>query len=144
MQGALIVEYHEIAVAQPELQMKARVAQQRGEAPVGGIERARIARGEPQRRDRAAVVMHGAHLAGTGQLDQRPLGVELGILGAVSKRHRRPSQDREGLRRSRSQVLRDGEPVAEQAFAAVGRCDQCMQHLKSGHRFAIGIVGVQP
>ncbi len=41
-------------------------------------------------------------------------------------------------------MFRDGEAVAEQALAAVGRRDQRMQRLKPRHRFAIGIVGVQP
>ena len=106
-------------------QLKARIAQQRREAPVRGIERSRIVRGELQRRDGAAVVMHGAHLSAAGQLNQRPFGIQFGILGSVLEGHRR-------LRSARAkasgavapQMLGDGETVAEQALAAVGRGDR--------------------
>ena len=60
VQDALVVEHHERAGIEPRAQLEARLAQQRGEAPVGGIEARRIARpAMAERGDRAAVVMHG-------------------------------------------------------------------------------------
>ena len=143
MQDALIIEHDEIAVGEFELQLQRGLPQQHRKAPVSRIERRGVARTQIERRDRAAVVVYGSHVAAAGELNQRPLGVQFRVLRTIMKRHRSLRQSREGVGIGGSQMFGEGIAVGEQAVAAVGRSGERVQGLKSGYRFAIGVVGVQ-
>src|SRR5882757_3506548 len=79
MKNSLVVEEHEIAVAQRELELIARLPQQFGERTVGTVEAGGSPRFNPQRRNGTAVVMHRNDLAATRQLNQRAHCIEFGI-----------------------------------------------------------------
>ena len=88
--------------------------------------------------------MDRRHRPRGGQLDQRPLGVEFRVLGAIEERHGRAGERGEVLGRFAAQLRREREAIGEQAVAALVRGHQGVQSLKSRHRLAVGIVGVQP
>src|ERR1700722_20537487 len=123
MQGALIVERHEISGSEPTLQLKPRFPQQRRKLAVGCIEWARGVRGQTQRGYRAVVVVYRRDIAPARQLNQRSLGVELRVLGAIKKRYGGLSQLRKCARIAQAQMLSEREAVGEQALPAFRGCD---------------------
>src|SRR5258708_169524 len=115
MKNSLVVEEHEIAVPQRDLKLMARLPQQFGEAAVGTIEARGSPRLKPQRRDGAVVVMHRIDLTAARQLNQRALGVELGVLRTIVEGHGCARQDIERLRVDHPQLIAQCKAVGEYA-----------------------------
>ena len=144
MQRALVVEHHQVAVAEPEAHLESGIPQQARERAIRRVERVAVVGREVQGCDRAIVVVHGDHPAPCIQPDQRLLGIELGAGRAIQERDRRRRKHPERLGVGLAQVLGEGEAVAEQAVATVGRGDEDMQCLESGDRIPVRVVRVQP
>jgi len=79
VQDPLIVEKYEIAVPEATCQLIAWVAQQFGETAVCGVETCGVAAACPQGCNRTAVVVHRRYLATARELNERTLGVEVGV-----------------------------------------------------------------